>query len=77
MKVKIKKNGDELVLIIPISSAADLNIKQGSIVEVSFEQRRLVVESVAETDYTLEELLAGVTKRNLHAEIDTVKPELE
>jgi antitoxin MazE len=71
MKVKIQKNGDDLVLRIPATLVADLNIRQGSVVEVSFKRNRLVINSSAETDYTLEELLAGVTARNLHAEIPT------
>lgn len=69
MKVKIQKKGDDLVLRLPKSLAADLNIRQGSVVEVSFKRRRLVIDSSADPDYSLEELLAGVTTHNLHAEI--------
>lgn len=71
MKVQIQRWGNSLALRIPKSFAIESKIDQGSVVEVSLDQGRLVVEPVTELDYTLEELLAGVTKRNLHAEVDT------
>jgi antitoxin MazE len=70
MKVKIQKWEDDLALRIPESLTADLNIREGSTIGVTIRHGRLAVESAAELDYTLEELLAGVTERNLHAEID-------
>jgi antitoxin MazE len=77
MKVKVQKWGNDLVLSIPTSLAAGLNIRQGSVVEVSFNLRRLLIDVVDEGDYKLEELLAGVTKRNLHAGIGKDRSELE
>ncbi|HVG31385.1 MAG TPA: AbrB/MazE/SpoVT family DNA-binding domain-containing protein [Pyrinomonadaceae bacterium] len=70
MKVQVQRWGNSLALRIPKSFAVESNIEQGSVVEVSLDQGRIVVEPVRETDYTLEELLSGVTKRNLHAEVD-------
>lgn len=70
MKVKIQKWEEDLALRIPKSLTADLNIREGSTVEVAFCSGRLVIEPVAEFDYTLEELLAGVMESNLHAEIE-------
>ena len=77
MKVKIQKRGNDLVLRIPAPLADGSNIRQGSVVEVSFNLGSLLIGPVDEVDYTLEELLAGVTKRNLHAEIDMCKSELK
>lgn len=71
MKVKIQKQGNYLVLRIPKTLAAELDIRQGSVVDVSFKHRRLAIDSSSEPAYSLEELLAGVTTRNLHAEIPT------
>jgi antitoxin MazE len=71
MKVQVQRWGNSLALRIPKSFAVESNIEQGSVVEVSLDEGRIVVEPVRETDYTLEELLSGVTKRNLHAEADT------
>ena len=71
MKVQIQRWGNSLALRIPKSFAIESKIKQGSVVEVSVSDGKIVVEPVTEPDYTLDELLAGVTKRNLHREIET------
>jgi antitoxin MazE len=70
MKVKIHKWNDGVAIRIPKSLTADLNIREGSTVEVAFRRGRLVIAPASEVDYTLEGLLVGVTEHNLHAEID-------
>jgi antitoxin MazE len=70
MKVQIQRWGNSLALRIPKSFAVESKIEQGSVVEVSLDGGKIVVKPVAEAEYTLEALLAGVTKRNLHAEVD-------
>lgn len=71
MKVQIQKWGNSLALRIPKSFAVESKIEQGSTVEVSLEQGKIVVAPVSEPEFTLEDLLSKVTKRNLHAEVDT------
>jgi antitoxin MazE len=71
MKVQIQRWGNSLALRIPKSFAVESKIEQGSVVEVSLDGGKIVVEPVTDSDYTLEELLAGVTKHNIHAEVDT------
>lgn len=77
MKVKIQKWGNDLVLRIPASLVAGSNIREDSVVEVSSNLGRLLIDTVAEADYMLERLLAGVTRRNLHAEINMGMSELK
>ncbi len=71
MKVQIQKWGNSLALRIPKSFAVESNIEQGSTVEVSLESGRIVVFPVAETEFSLDELLDKITPENLHGEIDT------
>ncbi|MBA2341080.1 MAG: AbrB/MazE/SpoVT family DNA-binding domain-containing protein [Pyrinomonadaceae bacterium] len=71
MKVQIQKWGNSLALRIPKSFAVESKVEQGSMVEVSLEQGKIIVAPVAEPEFTLEDLLAKVTKQNLHEEIDT------
>jgi antitoxin MazE len=71
MKVRIQKWGNSLALRIPKSLAAKSEIAYGSVVEVFFQHGQIIVEPIADTDYTLQELLAGVSKYNLHAGINT------
>ncbi len=74
MRVPVKKWGNILALRIPRSVAKNSQIKQGSVVEMSVVKGRLVVSPVSAPRYTLKQLLAGVTKANRHAEMDTGRP---
>ena len=74
MKTQIQKWGNSLAVRIPRSFAHESKIAQGSTVEVSLEEGKIVVAPVSEREYTLEELLAKVTRRNVHREIETGGP---
>lgn len=74
MKARIQKWGNSLALRIPKSFAAHSNIEQGSVVDLSLDNGRMIVEPAVEQEYSLEELLAKVTKHNLHSELDCGKP---
>ena len=74
MKARIQKWGNSLALRIPKSFAAHSNIEQGSVVDLSLDNGRMIVEAAKEQEYSLEELLAQVTKDNLHSEVDFGAP---
>lgn len=74
MKIQIQKWGNSLALRIPKSFAVESNVAQGSTVEVSLDKGKIVVTPIAEPEFTLDELLSKVTKKNLHGEIDTGTP---
>ena len=74
MKARIQKWGNSLALRIPKSFAAHSNIKQGSVVDLSLDNGRMIVEAAKEQEYSLDELLARVTKNNLHSEVDFGAP---
>lgn len=71
MRVQIQKWGNSLALRIPKSFAVESKIGQGSTVEISLEQGKIIVFPVAEPEFSLDELLAQVTAENLHSEADT------
>ena len=73
MKARIQKWGNSLALRIPKSFAAHSNIEQGSVVDLSLDNGRMIVEA-KEREYSLSELLAQVTKKNLHSEVDFGAP---
>jgi antitoxin MazE len=74
MKAQIQKWGNSLALRIPRSFASESNIEQGSIVDLTVVEGRLIVEPVSRNKYTLEQLLEGVSKKNIHREVDTGDP---
>jgi antitoxin MazE len=74
MRAHIQRWGNSLALRIPKSFAAESKIKAGSVVNLSVAKGRLIVAPLSEPAYSLEELLARVTKRNIHTAVDTGPP---
>ena len=74
MRARIQKWGNSLALRIPKSFAAHSNIEQGSVVDLSLDNGRIIVEPANDKEYSFERLLAGVTWKNLHSEINFGKP---
>ncbi|MCP1217162.1 AbrB/MazE/SpoVT family DNA-binding domain-containing protein [Acetobacter orientalis] len=70
MQVFVKKWGNSASIRIPssIMSAAGLKVDQA--VDVREEAGRLIIEPVTSIEYNLDELLAGITAENVHAEVD-------
>ena len=74
MKTRVQKWGNSLALRIPKSFAAHSSIEQGSVVDLTLENGRMIVEPAKHEEYSLEEFLARVTKKNLHSEVDFGAP---
>lgn len=71
MQTKIKKWGNSLALRIPKLFALDANLKLNKLVDLSIDKGSIVITPISEKEYSLEKLLEGVTKNNLHEEFDT------
>ena len=71
MRTEIQKWGNSLAVRIPKAIAAESKIRQGSEVELTLEKGRVVLIPLAPSEYSLEELLAAVDKKNLHEGVDT------
>ena len=71
MLTKVQKWGNSLALRIPKALAVDAQLEKDSFVEISIVKGKIVITPAPAPSWTLEELLAGVTKDNLHDEVDT------
>ncbi len=71
MRTKIQKWGNSLALRIPKAFALDAQLENNSCVEISIVEGKVVITPVPASNWTLDELLAGITKDNLHNEVDT------
>jgi antitoxin MazE len=74
MVTQVSKWGNSLGLRIPRAYAQEVQIEEGTQVEVTVEDGRLIVTPEQPPRYTLEELLAGITAGNCHAETDWGAP---
>ena len=71
MLTKVQKWGNSLALRIPKAFAVDAHLENDMVVEVSLVEGQIVVKPMAPPAWTLEKLLAGINKSNLHHEVDT------
>ena len=71
MKARIQKWGNSLALRIPKALAEEVHVRQNTQVEISLVDGKIVVEPVKTPDWTLEDLLEGITEENLHLEVET------
>lgn len=67
MLTTIQRWGNSLAVRIPKPFALQASLEENSEVDISVEGDRIVV-SPATKEWKLEELLAGITRRNSHAE---------
>ena len=71
MQTTIQKWGNSLAVRIPKAFVKEAHVAYGTPVDLSVDDGKIVIDPRAEPEYRLEDLLKGVTKRNLHAEVVT------
>jgi antitoxin MazE len=71
MRTRIQKWGNSLALRIPKSFATEVGLQKETSVEISLAEGKLVITPVAKPQPTLKQLLAKITRANLHHEVDT------
>ncbi len=71
MKTRVQKWGNSLALRIPQSFAAEVRLREGTPVELSLVEDKLVIQPLVQHPLALDDLLKGVTDENLHGEWDT------
>lgn len=68
---RVSRWGHSLAVRIPARLARQVDLKEGSVVEIAVEDSRLVITPAEEAArYDLAELVAGMNQDNLHDEID-------
>jgi len=70
MRLRIQKWGNSLALRIPKPFAEEAQVEQGSVVDLSLVEGKLVAAPIAREKRSLAGLLAGVNRKNLPAEAD-------
>ena len=70
MKAVVKKWGNSASVRIPAAVLQAAKLRLDDSVDVREECGRIVIEPVARKEYTLSELLKGITPENVHEEAD-------
>jgi antitoxin MazE len=71
MTSRVQKWGNSLALRIPKPLAAEAGLTNNSPVDLSLCEGKLIITPSAKPTVNLDDLLAKVTKKNLHREVDT------
>ncbi len=74
MRTKIHRWGHSLALRIPKPFAIEAKLGDRTEVELTVTHGKLVVTPTTKPAQSLKDLLSRVTKRNLHAEVETGTP---
>jgi antitoxin MazE len=70
MRTSIQKWGNSLAVRIPKPFAEEIDVTDGSEVEITVDDGALVIAPLRAPRYALHELLEHVTEDNLHGEVD-------
>ncbi len=71
MVTRVQKWGNSLGLRIPRSFAVEARLAEGTAVDVTLEDDRLIVRPVDRPRYRLGDLLKKIDRRKIHSEVKT------
>ncbi len=74
MIARVQKWGNSLALRIPLSFAREAHVAENTEVNLKVERGRLVVEAIKTPVFRLADLLAGVSRQNIHEAVETGDP---
>jgi len=69
MKAVIRKWGNHPAVRLPVAVVDEANLNVGQRVSIVATCGRIVIEPAEVVEYELDELLAGITRKNLHDEL--------
>ena len=74
MLAKAQKWGNSLAVRLPKAIAEECGIEADTSIEIVREDNLIIIKPVRKAGLSLDNLLAGVTPENLHAEVATGQP---
>lgn len=74
MNATVQKWGNSLALRIPKSLAGDVDLRQGSVVELNIVEGEMIVKPKKERKLSLRQMVRRITKKNLRAETEWGRP---
>jgi len=70
MHVRVQKWGNSLAVRIPNPLAEDPEVREGTVLNLAVSGGKVVATPVQKRKLSLKELLAKVSKKNLHVKVD-------
>lgn len=66
MTTKLQKWGNSYAVRIPKNLVHDIKLTQGSEIEIKYHNQSLVIRPKKQKEYSLKELIKGITPKNRH-----------
>lgn len=70
MQTKVQKWGNSLAVRIPKSFVVDAHLSPDCLVEIKLVDDHIIIKPIKKSAWSLEELIAGINKKNIHREVD-------
>jgi antitoxin MazE len=74
METKVQKWGNGLAIRLSRHVVDEAQVHEGSLMSLEARKGKIVLQEVTKKVYTLRTLLAGVKRKNIHAEAEFGKP---
>lgn len=71
MQTRVQKWGNSLAVRIPKTFVVDAHLAPDCLVEIKLVDDHIIIKPITKKTWSLEELLAGINKKNIHQEVET------
>ncbi len=74
MAAVIRKWGNSPAVRLPVSVMSAAKLELGQKVQITVEEGRIIIEPLGRIEYSLDRLVAGITRGNTHKEVSVGAP---
>jgi len=74
MHIRVQKWGNSLAVRIPKPLAEDAKVEEGTVLNLAVSKGKVIATPVKKHKQSLQQMLAKVSRKNLHAEVESGAP---
>src|ERR1044071_2094636 len=74
MHIRVQKWGNSLAVRIPKPLAEDAKVEEGTVLNLAVSEGKVIATPVKKNKQSLKQMLAKVTRKNLHVEVESGAP---
>ena len=74
MHIRVQKWGNSLAVRIPKPLAEDAKVEEGTVLNLAVSEGKVIATPVKKHKQSLKQMLAKVSRKNLHAEVESGAP---
>lgn len=74
MHIRVQKWGNSLAVRIPKPLAEDAKVELGTVLNLAVSEGKVIATPVKKNKQSLKQMLAKVTRKNLHVEVESGAP---